>query len=302
MKIHIIILTAIALVSASCSLDEKMRSASLPEDYYQTEVQCRAALNACYQKVRAPFVNKNYFQICEVQTDLMFHSRSGEYNAILLVSPSNPQYGSTLWSDGYIGVMRANAAYAGISRSPLSDEEKAPLLAEAVVLRAMFYYLLTCNFGDVPYYTEEVTSENNMRISKLPRMSAYDIRDSLIADLRTWVVEKKALDWKPTNSDTNKQQYRCGAALGLYLAGKFCLWNERWTEAIEFFGYLEEIYGNGAGNPEDALAKYPLSDIPFSKRNTPEIILEVSNISVEYGLQLYGNLATCATPIRSNTV
>ena len=302
MKINIIILAAITLLSVSCSLDEKMRSASLPEDYYQTELQCRTALNSCYQKVRAPFVSKNYFQICEVQTDLMYSNRASEYNAILQVSPSNPQYGSTMWTDNYIGVMRANAAYAGISRSPLSEEEKAPLLAEAVVLRAMFYYLLTCNFGDVPYYTEEVTSESNMRISKLPRMSAYDIRDSLINDLNTWIVEKKALDWKPTNSDENRQQYRCGAALGLYLAGKFCLWNERWTEAVEYFGYLEEIYGNGAGMPEGALAKYPLSDIPFSRRNTPEVILEVSNISVEYGLQLYGNLASYTTPIRANTV
>ncbi|MBQ4265168.1 MAG: hypothetical protein IJB85_06625, partial [Clostridia bacterium] len=146
--------------------------------------------------------------------------------------------------------------------------------------------------NDVQVVATVLSVEQDVIISKLPRMSAYDIRDSLINDLNTWIVEKKALDWKPTNSDENRQQYRCGAALGLYLAGKFCLWNERWTEAVEYFGYLEEIYGNGAGMPEGALAKYPLSDIPFSRRNTPEVILEVSNISVEYGLQLYGNLAS----------
>lgn len=301
MKNRIIILIAIALSCASCSLDEKMVSSSLPEDYYQTEIQCRAGLNACYQNLRSFFTTKNYFQVCETQTDLMYSKKSSEYNAILHVSPASPQFGSSMWTYGYEGVMRANAVYAGIERSPIKDEDKAPLLAEAVVLRAMFYYLLTCNFGNVPYYTEEVTSENNMRISKLPRMSAHETRNSIIADLHNWIVEKKALDWKPTNSGDNKQQYRCGAALGLFLAGKMCLWNERWTDAVEYFGYLEDIYGNGAGMPEGALSRYPLSDIAFKNRNTPEVILEVSNIAVDFGLQLYGNLASYTTPIRSNS-
>ena len=55
------------------------------------------------------------------------------------------------------------------------------------MLRAFFYYLLTCTFGDVPYYTEEVTHENRPRIASLPRMSADDTRDSLIAELEHYL-------------------------------------------------------------------------------------------------------------------
>ena len=289
------------MLPASCSLDEKMVSSSKPEDYYQTEIQCIAGLNACYQPLRSIYNNKNYFQVCELQSDLMFSKRTDQYNAILQVSPALPQFGADMWQNGYLGVMRANAVYAGIERSPLTDAQKAPLLAEAVVLRAMFYYILTSNFGDVPYYTEEVTSESNMRISRLPRMSAHDTRNALIEELREWIVDRKALDWARTNDSGNKQQYRCGAALGLYLAGKMCLWEERWTEAVEFFGYIEDIYGLGAGNAYGCLQKYPLSDIPFSKRHTPEVILEVDNIAVDYGLQLYGSLASYTTPIRADS-
>ena len=302
MKNRLIILLLLLGGVQSCSLDEKMVSSSRPEAYYQTEAQCIAALNGCYNPLRSIYCSVNYFQVCEVQTDLMYNGRRGQYNAILQVSPSQPQFGATMWQQGYLGVMRANAAYAGISRSPLTEKQKEPLLAEAVVLRALFYYILTSNFGNVPYYTEEVTSENNQQIARLPRMSAHDTRNALIEELREWIVEKKALDFAPTNSGTNKQQYRCGAAVGLYLAGKMCLWEERWTDAIEMFGYLEDIYGNGAGLPDGALTGYPLSDIPFNKRHTPEVILEISNISVDYGLQLYGSVATYTTPIRADSV
>lgn len=296
-----ILLIWAALLFSACSLDEKMVSSSSPADYYQNEEQCVAGLNACYQPLRSIYTSKNYFQVCELQSDLMFSKRRDQYNATLQISPASPQFGADMWQNGYLGVMRANAVYAGIERSPLSAADKAPLLAEAVVLRAMFYYLLTSNFGNVPYYTEEVTSGNNMQISRLPRMSAHDTRNALIEDLRLWLVEKKALDWSRTNDIENKQQYRCGAALGLYLAGKMCLWEERWTEAVEFFGYLEDIYGNGAGNPAGCLSRYPLSDIPFNKRHAPEVILEIDNIAENYGLQLSGTVASYATPIRADS-
>ena len=93
-----------------------------------------------------------------------------------------------------------------------------------------------------------------------------------------------------TNDATNTQQYRAGAALGLMLGGKLCLWQERWTEAIEFFGALEDIYGD--------LSSYPVSDIPFGNRQTPESIMEISNIAADYGLQVQGALASICTPYR----
>lgn len=301
MRKYIVLLFTAATLLTSCSLKEEMHSYATPETYYQNEVQCLAGLNACYQPLRSIYTSKDYFQVTEVQTDIIFSKRKDQYNAILQVTPASPQFGSSMWKNMYLGVMRSNAVYAGIQRSPINAEVKKPLFAEAVVLRAMFYYMLTANFGNVPFYEEEVTSANNLAISKLPRMSAVETRDSLIKELRHWIIEEKALDMLPTNSAVNTQQYRAGAALGLYLAGKMCLWNERWTDAIEYFGYLEDIYGNGAGNPEGALDKYPLSDIPFSKRHTPEVILEVSNIAEDYGLKLYGNIASFTTPIRADS-
>lgn len=283
----------LCIIATACSLDEKVMSYPLPQTYYQTPAQCLSGLNACYGNLRSIYNNKEYFVICEVQSDIMYINRSNQKNAILAVSPSAPQFGSTMWTQCYQGICRVNAVEAAIGRSPMTDEEKAPLYGEAAVLRSMFYYILTSNFGDVPFYREEVTSETNDRIARLPRMSAVQTRDSLIKDLKYWILEKQGLDLMPTNDPGNRQQYRAGAALGLMLGGKMCLWNGRWSDAIDFFGALEDIYGD--------LSVYKLSDIPFSHRLASESILELSNISVDYGLQVSGTLASYCTPYRKTS-
>ena len=287
-KILYILLTGCLL--CSCSLDEKILSSSTQETYYQTVAQCLTGLNGCYTNIRNIYNNKEYFVVCEGQSDLLYINRSDQPNAVLMVTPSTPRFGSTMWTYCYICVSRVNAIEAAINRSPLSDEEKAPLLAEATVLRSLFYYILTSNFGDVPFYKDEVTDETNYRISRLPRMSASETRDILIADLHKWILEEGALDMMRTNDAGNTQQYRAGAALGLMLGGKLCLWQKRWTEAVEFFSALEEIYGDLSG--------YPISDIPFSNRQTRESIMEISNIASDYGLQVQGTLASICTPYR----
>lgn len=277
-------------ILCSCSLEEKILSSSTQDSYYQTVAQCITGLNSCYTNIRNIYNNKEYFVVCEGQSDLLYINRSDQPNAVLMVTPSTPRFGSTLWTYCYIGVSRVNAVEAAIVRAPLTDAEKAPLLAEATVLRSLFFYLLTSNFGDVPFYKDEVTDKTNDRISRLPRMSASDTRDILIADLQKWILEEKALDMKRTNDPSNAQYCRAGAALGLMLGGKLCLWQERWTEAIAFFEALEDIYGD--------LSQYPISDIPFGNRQTPESILEISNIAIDYGLQVQGALASICTPYR----
>lgn len=274
----------------SCSLDEEILSSSTNDSYYKTVAQCITGLNGCYTNIRNIYNNKEYFVVCEGQSDLLYINRSDQPNAVLMVTPSTPRFGNTMWTYCYIGVSRVNAVEAAIRRSPLSDAEKAPLLGEATVLRSLFYYILTSNFGDVPFYKDEVTDETNARISRLPRMSASDTRDTLIKDLHKWILEDGALDMARTNDAGNAQQYRAGAALGLMLGGKMCLWQERWADAVEFFGALEDIYGD--------LSAYPISDIPFGNRQTSESIMEISNIAVDYGLQVQGTLASICTPYR----
>lgn len=301
-KILFLIISVTALVG--CTLEEKVISSSQPHTYYQTVEQCKTGLNGCYIPLKNIYSNADYFEVCEVAADLIYHNSDSYYDAMCNYSQSIPRMGSTLWTQCYSGVMRTNAMYASIERSPLSEDEKAPLLAECEILRAFYYYILTINFGDVPYYWEEVTDANNDKISQLPRMSAVDLRDQLMKNLEYWLIEKHALPYIKTYDPAN--EYRIGSMVGFMLAGKLAMWNKDWDQAIKFYSYIEDVYGcpdsEGGYTPDQSLLGYSLKDVMFRNRYVPESIFELPGYAKDYGLRVTHGLASRCTPSRSSTL
>ena len=299
----ILLLFALIFAFASCTLEEDLRSKSTPETYYQTTPQILTGLNGCYAPLRSIYSSMNYFQLCEAASDLINHSTNLR-DAQCDISQSYPRYGSTLWTSCYKGVMRCNAMYAAIERAPLTQSEKAPLFAECVILRAYYYYILTINFNNVPYYWDEVTDANNDIISSLPRMSAVELRNELYDQLWYWLADEegcqKALPYNKTYVPEN--DYRIGSMVGFVLAGKMAMWNHQWNKAIKCFQYIEDVYGcleDGAYTPINSLLGYPLTDIMFRNRYTEESIWELPAYAKEYGLRVHGTLASRCMPPRS---
>ena len=301
MKKILVILSAIALVG--CTLEEQVYDPQ-PSNYYQTVPQCKTGLNGCYIPLKSLYGNGDYFEVCEVAADLIYHNSDSYYDGMCHYTQSIPRFGTSIWNQGYLGVMRCNTIYAAIERAPLTDEEKAPLLAEAVILRAFYYYILTINFGDVPYYFEEVTAENNERISLMGRKPATELRAELMDQLEYWLLEKQALPMIKTYDPAN--EYRIGAMVGLTIAGKLAMWNKRFDKAIKFFAPIEKVYGTvdheGVYRARDALMGYDLKDVQFRNRYTPESILELPGYAKEYGLRVTQGLASRCTPMRSSSI
>lgn len=291
------ILCAAAFALAGC-LKEEIRSSTTAENYYTSPTSVETGLNGCYLPLSSIMRSRGFWLTTDVCTDVMTINGSTLYEANCDVSPAHPGYAATLWNNGYLGVMRSNEILSNIRYSILkgylSEDEAAPYQAEAIVLRALYYYLLTATFGDVPYYTARVTEENRAAIATLPRMSAEATRDSCVRDIKYWVLTRKALPMKRTY----EAGYRAGAALGLIVGAKCALWNHNWDEAIRFIDELEEIYGRYAATPAAFGADYPLSDVPFSKKYTRESIWECGNAVEAYGIQLSGVIATISTPTR----
>lgn len=272
---------ATAMAFTSCSLDEKVESFSQPDTFYKNVTQCQLAVNSCYIPIKNIYTG-TMILVTEATTDLAW-CNSGTQDATLDISPAQPRYGSTMWTQGYRGVMYCNAVLAGIDRSEFAEEDKIPLICEARVMRAMYYYVLTCVFGDVPYYTVDVADEKiQYEIAHLPRMSAIDTRDALIEDLLDILplVEQKRTSDVAGN--------RSGAAMGWMLVAKMAMWNKKWEVALNAIAQLEEIYGD--------LSQYPIADIPFRYKNTPESIFEIQHEYVQGGTSYTSNLACFCMP------
>lgn len=308
MKKYILILAA-ALSLSACSLKEELISNSRNEDFYKNAIQCQSGINACYNLIRSQLGGHNFWLVTDCQTDCMILNASTMYNATLNFSPSRPAVASTIWQYSYMGVMRSNSMLAAIERCLLSggctEAEALDMISETVTLRAFFYYLLTCTFGDVPFYTDVVTENNRETIAHLPRMSADATRDYLIDELLHYALPK---DLGGIGAMKMKRSYdapinnRMNAPIALMLAAKMSLWNHRWADAVTAITALERIYGDYSGNPEAFGMDYPLTDIPFSQKFTKESILEIANTFDEYGIQQTGYIAVVATPSKSSVI
>ena len=221
MKRFIYIICAMCIVFG-CSLKEEVVSNSTRDTYYKNEIQVRTGLNGCYTQIRTIYNNTGFWHMTECTTDLLSLSNSTQYNANCDVSPSRPGISTTVWSNGYSGVMRCNEIIDVLTESEyFTEEQKLPWIAEAMVLRAFYYYVLTSTFGDVPFYTEAVTEDNRADIARLPRMSAKETRDYLIDELMEYLLPismggKQALPLGRTYETPDQKAY-AGAAVGLSL-------------------------------------------------------------------------------------
>lgn len=287
---------AIALLifgAISCSLKERITSYTEGDKYYRSVEQIKTGLNACYSPLKLIYTNMGFWEMCECATDLMYLNIDNQIDAVCDIAPARPGAASLVWQRGYQGVSRTNNMIfytdRAVSEGYIDENEAAPLYAEAAVLRSFYWYILTSTFGDVPFYTERVTEENRTRIVKLPRMSAAEIRNFCIGELRKNLSAMPARRTYDSGTD-----YRVSRALGLMLGGRLCLWNKDWDGALEFFGQLETIYGD--------LSQYPLSDVPFSVKYSRESIWEVPNIYEANGLQIVGTLASWTTPLRAQNI
>lgn len=284
------ILTLLAAgLFASCSLTEEPTSFVNRKSFYKNESQCIAALNSCYMPANAIYT-ANFMLVTEACTDI-WYSSSTTVDACLDVTPAKPQYGKNVWTQGYKGVMYCNECVECISSADLADGVKMPLAAEARVMRAFYYYVLTCMFGDVPFYTTMVDTDQRLaEIRRLPRTPAHEIRQELYDDL-----ERNALPWFTAENGrkcraSEAVDNRSGYALALMLMAKFAMWNEDWNGALVPLQALEELYGDfNEGN-------YPLAETQWRYKNPAESIFEIQHAWSLTGTQYNGNVAAIMMP------
>ena len=278
-----------AFVMTSC-LDEDTSTVVSPKNFYKDASQIRTGLNSAYYPMT--FIYRFEFMIAiEGSTDLASTDGSKQKDATLEINPADPACGDRVWQYAYVGVRNVTAAIAGIERSPLAYKDKIDYLGEGKILRAFYYYILTSFFGDVPFYLDYIeTVEDQTRIGKLPRMSAFETRKALIEDLMEIVphmTQIRTCDIPKTDAYPG----RVTASMGWMLIAKLAMWNKDWDTALDAISRLENLYGD--------LSQYKLDDIQFSRKLTPESIFEVQHAYQKGGISMSSNVATVCLPQRN---
>jgi tetratricopeptide (TPR) repeat protein len=188
----------------------------------------------------------------------------------------------------YAGITRTNFIFE--NQDKINFEGKDIIIAEALFLRAYYYFELTKFFGDVPLIIDRrIGIEEATSIERSP---ADEVYSQIEADL---ISASEVLEW----SNPVKGRITKGAALALL--GKVYLYQDKFTESAEVFDRVinEGPYGLVEVNSsEDFAALFSVSE-----EGNQESVFEIQYSGLEGGsydcfVCLEGNVAVGFHAIR----
>lgn len=168
-----ILLVLLATLSISCGKDwlkPKQLSTYDPDATYVDAAAMRAALVSCARNARIEYYGDNP----PILTEMLFSEvtvegvtdKSGPPQDLnLLITPDGANLNNAdrariyyYYSEGYLGIKYANTVIGRIDNATYANrEERNAILGSAYFHRAMRYYRLTQQFGDVPAIMKETT-------------------------------------------------------------------------------------------------------------------------------------------------
>ncbi|WP_297906437.1 RagB/SusD family nutrient uptake outer membrane protein [uncultured Parabacteroides sp.] len=172
-----------ALFNTHCSfLDEKPVDRLVEDNFYASEQDAQAAVDAAYQQLNGIY-NRCMYMLCDLTCDGMKNGlgmpNSNLQDLEFLRHTSENTFISDMWQNNYAGIMKANAAINNIPSITMNPELQQRLIGEAKFLRALYYFNLVRFWGDVPLVTRLETIDDAMG----PRVAKEQIFEQILSDL-----------------------------------------------------------------------------------------------------------------------
>lgn len=225
-KIIYILIASVYLLNVSCDdfLDTQSESEMTPDIVYNSLVYTENVLIGAYAKLtldrtygaRLPLNYATNSDVEVVGADASSYNQNTNRGlSNYLGTPSNNSL--NFWEEAYSLIERTNLLIEGINGSALlsdnNKETKNKMLAlkgEALTLRALIYYDLVKNWGDVPFKAEP-SKENGSNVY-LPATDRDDVMDSLLVHLEEAI---EYLPWMGSGNSNTSERITKGFAKGL---------------------------------------------------------------------------------------
>ncbi len=265
MKTKHILTTAILALSIAgltgCSkdfLEVNPPTADPVDEYYTTDAHIQEALVAAYDPLHWPDWGNGSYSPLNLCSDIMADDiyPGGATASDLLELQLMENYNadpdhtlSALWTDEYTGVKRCNDVLAYLETAiqidgvDITEDNAKSYRGQARVLRAYYYMNLWKFWGNIPYYTTNLSGDY-----KAPQLSADEVYTNVITDLEDALSQYGAqLPMKASAGNegrvTKAFAYMVYAEMVMYQNDQ-----SRYAKALE---YMNEIInsGNYALNP-----------------------------------------------------
>lgn len=199
MKRYILTLFIVVGLISSCSDDflERTSPNSLADDnFWNDENDAHLALMGCYDALQSPWIyDSDPWGGGVVRTDYMSDNGYTSWQWMSGARISQGNHTGTewmvgdFWNDAYRAIVRCNKLISKIPEITDIDQDVANrMIAEAKVIRATIYNLLTLTYQDVPLIIEPQLVED----SNVPKDEKQTVLNFIIADV------KDAIQYLPT--------------------------------------------------------------------------------------------------------
>ncbi|SFQ35219.1 RagB/SusD family nutrient uptake outer membrane protein [Flavobacterium akiainvivens] len=198
-NLYISLLACAALLPLQGCTDvsEEVYDKYISDEFYGTPEGSNAALAAVYGQVAGNWggvgyagADNSWYDLNCMSSDeqVIPHRNTGDWQldfARLYKHEWLPTDGIVVntWNWLYKSVFNANLAVELLENGGAEQSK----IAEAHVLRAFFYYLLMDDYGNIPFYTD-----NNITVDQIPQASRQEVYDFVVSELTTYVDQLAA--------------------------------------------------------------------------------------------------------------
>lgn len=211
-KIFCISLSALLVILSGCSLDTTPNDKYTPETFMNTAMGAEAAMTGCYNVLVSSALFGDSTPLLEdtCTPNAYNYNDAMGFNKIALGTHTAYETKGVLvsrWAQCYEGIGRCNTFLDKLPGSGALPERRSAMEGEALFLRALYYYMLTTYYNDVPLILETPKYEHGA----LPRTPRAQVVGSILNDLDK-AAELLPWDWKDKG---DKGRATRGSAMGL---------------------------------------------------------------------------------------
>ena len=247
---------AVLLLTGMCSLTSCLNKFLEPEplnlitheNFWQSESDARAAMNAAYAHLQQTYKTGFVFWM-EARSDNFIGSSAGAYPyQSVCYNNLSASYPCCNWNNWYKIVSVANYGIHFIPdmTGKLSERKQKHLLSEAYFLRAYAYFNMVRIWGDVPLLTEPTLTKSD--VVKPSRTDKALVMKQIISDINAAAA----------NVDEGVEELYLYSAGALYaLATDVAMWTHDYDRALDFSKRLMD------------LGRYSLETADFTKVCNP---------------------------------
>ncbi len=173
----IIFLTVIAVIVSSCNFLDKQPYDLTPDNYFNNEDQLQRFLTGVYSPLgQEPFYGNYYALYNAGGDDLSFYQRANPSLAMMTANAnSTNEYITSYWRILYDGISRANILLENADKNPdIPKTVRDRTKAEALFLRAFYYFNLVQGWGDVPFRLNSAQGVSNLALPRTDKQIIYD--------------------------------------------------------------------------------------------------------------------------------